>query len=57
MSKSSILALAMAAATFAAIAYNSLAIAGNCTHSYDTASDGSSCGGRSADSKPGGAPN
>lgn len=30
------------------------AIAGNCQHDSDTASDGSRCGGRSADSRPGG---
>lgn len=28
--------------------------AGNCQHSWETASDGSSCGDRSADSRPGG---
>ncbi|WP_313707900.1 transmembrane anchored protein [Atlantibacter hermannii] len=30
------------------------AFAGNCQHDYDTASDGSRCGDRSADSRPGG---
>jgi hypothetical protein len=30
------------------------AYAGNCDHSWQTASDGSSCGDRSADSRPGG---
>lgn len=30
------------------------AYAGNCQHDSDTASDGSRCGGRSADSRPGG---
>lgn len=30
------------------------AYAGNCQHPDDTASDGSRCGGRSADSRPGG---
>ncbi|EFT2846285.1 transmembrane anchored protein [Escherichia coli] len=30
------------------------AYAGNCQHDNDTASDGSRCGGRSADSRPGG---
>ena len=30
------------------------AFAGNCQHSSDTASDGSRCGGRSADARPGG---
>lgn len=30
------------------------AIAGNCQHDSDTASDGSRCGGRSSDSRPGG---
>ncbi|MBZ9310527.1 transmembrane anchored protein [Escherichia coli] len=28
--------------------------AGNCQHDWDRASDGSRCGGRSADSRPGG---
>ncbi|WP_105648137.1 transmembrane anchored protein [Cronobacter dublinensis] len=28
--------------------------AGNCQHDNDTAADGSRCGGRSADSRPGG---
>jgi len=30
------------------------ALAGNCSHSWDTASDGSRCGARSSDSRPGG---
>lgn len=30
------------------------AFAGNCQHDNDTAADGSRCGGRSADSRPGG---
>ncbi|QDP08102.1 transmembrane anchored protein [Klebsiella pneumoniae] len=30
------------------------AYAGNCQHPDDTAADGSRCGGRSADSRPGG---
>jgi hypothetical protein len=30
------------------------AFAGNCQHNGDTASDGSMCGNRSADSRPGG---
>ena len=30
------------------------AVAGNCQHSWQTASDGSSCGDRSADSRDGG---
>ncbi len=30
------------------------ALAGNCDHSWQTASDGSNCGDRSADSRPGG---
>ncbi|MBI6912503.1 hypothetical protein LU674_011295 [Pseudomonas alloputida] len=34
--------------------FASMAQAGNCDHSYDTAKDGSRCGGRSADSRPGG---
>ena len=29
-------------------------LAGNCQHDNDTAADGSRCGGRSADSRPGG---
>ena len=32
----------------------SFAYAGNCDHSWQTASDGSACGDRSADSRPGG---
>lgn len=32
----------------------SQAFAGNCNHDDDHASDGSRCGGRSADSRPGG---
>lgn len=30
------------------------AFAGSCDHSWQTASDGSSCGGRAADQRPGG---
>ena len=30
------------------------AYAGNCQHPWDSAKDGSQCGGRSADSRPGG---
>lgn len=30
------------------------AFAGNCDHSWETASDGSRCGGRAADERPGG---
>jgi len=30
------------------------AFAGNCQHDNDTAADGSRCGGRSSDSRPGG---
>lgn len=33
---------------------SSLSFAGNCQHDSDTAADGSRCGGRSADSRPGG---
>lgn len=41
------------AAVLAALSMS--AMAGNCDHSYQSASDGSNCGGRSADSRPGGA--
>ena len=34
--------------------FASMAQAGNCDHAGDTAKDGSRCGGRSADSRPGG---
>ncbi|MEL4374092.1 hypothetical protein [Brucella cytisi] len=37
-----------------AAAVSSSAMAGSCDHSWQTASDGSSCGGRAADQKPGG---
>jgi hypothetical protein len=37
-----------------AIAAPTVAVAGNCDHSWQTASDGSRCGDRSADSRPGG---
>jgi hypothetical protein len=40
--------------TIASIAVSSAAIAGPCDHSWQTASDGSSCGGRAADRRPGG---
>ena len=33
---------------------SSAAYAGNCDHSWQTAKDGSACGDRSADSRPGG---
>lgn len=36
--------------------YSPAAHAGTCDHSWQTASDGSNCGGRSADSRPGGRP-
>lgn len=32
----------------------SSAFAGNCDHSWQTASNGTACGGRSADTRPGG---
>jgi hypothetical protein len=46
-----ILAVTIAAAS---IAVSSAAIAGPCDYSWQTASDGSSCGGRAADRRPGG---
>ncbi|NTG38809.1 hypothetical protein G6K91_31595 [Agrobacterium rhizogenes] len=36
------------------VAAPSLSFAGNCDHSYQRASDGSSCGGRADDQKTGG---
>lgn len=50
------------AAIFAVLAIGGVlfavtAQAGNCDHSWQTAADGSSCGDRSADSRPGGQPN
>lgn len=45
----------IACLTLALIFLSSLpAFAGNCDHSWQTASDGSSCGGRAADVRPGG---
>lgn len=35
-------------------AVSTSAFAGSCDHSWQTASDGSACGGRAADQKPGG---
>ncbi|TPI36811.1 transmembrane anchored protein [Mesorhizobium sp. B3-1-9] len=37
-----------------ALGASTASFAGNCQHDYDTASDGSRCGDRSADSRPGG---
>ena len=37
-----------------AVVAKGVANANGCQHSYDRASDGSRCGGRSADSRPGG---
>ncbi|MBP2845442.1 transmembrane anchored protein [Dickeya sp. CFBP 2040] len=34
--------------------YQAIAGSGRCQHDSDTAADGSRCGGRSADSRPGG---
>lgn len=38
----------------AALGISVPAYAGNCDHSWQTAADGSSCGGRAADVRPGG---
>ena len=46
--KTLILSIFLSVATFAA------ANAGNCDHSWQIASDGSSCGDRAADIRPGG---
>ncbi|MGN6538947.1 MAG: hypothetical protein ACTHKQ_24870 [Mesorhizobium sp.] len=46
----SLFALLLLAISFA----TSPSFAGNCDHSWQTASDGSACGDRSADSRPGG---
>lgn len=45
-----IIALCLIVLGFAAFAAN----AGRCDHSWQTAKDGSSCGGRAADMRPGG---
>jgi len=44
------------AVLFLALSLGSItqAFAGNCQHANDTAADGSRCGGRSSDSRPGG---
>ncbi len=44
--------MALVAITF--LSLSSAAFAGNCNYSSDTASDGSRCGGRAADQRPGG---
>lgn len=36
------------------ITSSTASFAGNCQHDWDRASDGSRCGGRSSDSRPGG---
>jgi hypothetical protein len=41
-------------ATLFALAASQAAVAGNCDYSWQTASDGSACGGRSAQDRPGG---
>jgi hypothetical protein len=47
--------LAALSATFLLSAWPVISVkAGPCTHPWDTASDGSRCGGRSSDSRPGG---
>ena len=40
--------------TIMIVSFTSSASAGNCDHSWQTASDGSSCGDRAADVRPGG---
>ena len=42
------------AAIVAFLAVAPQSFAGNCAHSWDSASDGSSCGGRAADQRSGG---
>lgn len=44
----------IAAAAFVFVTTSSAVYAGNCQHSWDSASDGSRCGGRAADQRPGG---
>lgn len=39
---------------FVTIILSTNVFAGNCQHDWDQASDGSRCGGRSSDSRPGG---
>lgn len=46
--------LALVFMTLLSISVSSSVFAGNCQHDSDTAADGSRCGGRSADSRPGG---
>lgn len=40
--------------TMISLTVSASVFAGNCEHPWDRASDGSSCGGRSSDSRPGG---
>ncbi|XAZ26203.1 transmembrane anchored protein (plasmid) [Sinorhizobium sp. B11] len=44
----------IAAAFLMLISASSFTYAGNCNHSWDRASDGSSCGGRASDQRDGG---
>jgi hypothetical protein len=46
--------LALVFMALLSISISSPVFAGNCQHDSDTAADGSRCGGRSADSRPGG---
>jgi hypothetical protein len=46
--------LILIAAFAVTILCSSVAMAGPCDHSWQTAGDGSSCGGRAADQRPGG---
>ncbi len=41
---------------FALLLCSMAAYAGNCDYSWQTAKDGSRCGGRAADQRPGGGP-
>lgn len=46
--------LALVFMALLSISVSSSVFAGNCQHDSDTAADGSRCGGRSSDSRPGG---
>jgi hypothetical protein len=46
--------LIVALLTFIGLGIQTAAYAGPCQHSWQTASDGSNCGARSADDRPGG---
>jgi hypothetical protein len=46
--------ISLIAATLMTVLTAQAALAGNCDHDWQTASDGSRCGDRSADSRPGG---